>query len=353
MSDIMIHASNHAQITCISNVFIDLYMKEANGEYVKVYLYLLRCLGQEGPSLSISAIADKLDHTEKDIRRALAYWEKKGLLRLEYDGEDVLRSICLLEPASADTAAAVSAPADAPATDTQAAEETPAAKPAGYSQDQMDAFLENEDVRELLFIAERYMGRTLSATDMQAIIFWYDSLELSVDLIDYLISYCVDKGHASIHYMNKVALNWAASHFSTVEEAKQSASIHSQAYYSVMKAFGISGRSLAESETSYIEKWTEEYGFTLDIITEACKRTILGIHKPSFEYADKILSSWNSHQIHHLEDIARLDAAHSRQGEKKTKRPAAPVSGTSQNRFHNFSQRQYDYDALEQQLLQN
>ena len=73
MSDITIHTSNPAGITCVSNVFIDTYMKEANGEYVKIYLYLLRCLGQREIPFSIPAMADKLEYTEADIRRALAY----------------------------------------------------------------------------------------------------------------------------------------------------------------------------------------------------------------------------------------------------------------------------------------
>ena len=101
MSDITIHTSNPAGITCVSNVFIDTYMKEANGEYVKIYLYLLRCLGQREIPFSIPAMADKLEYTEADIRRALAYWERQGLLRLERDPSENLRGICLLDPSDA------------------------------------------------------------------------------------------------------------------------------------------------------------------------------------------------------------------------------------------------------------
>ena len=376
MSDIMIHASNCTQITCISNVFIDSYMKEANGEYVKIYLYLLRCLGQQSEDLSVSSIADALEHTEKDIHRALTYWQDKGLLTLEYDRSNVLRGICLLDPqtSSPSPRCSLSVPSDGAASVTLVAEENPhyhavssgakasreisktnpasaAAGSTEYSAEQLDHFRQNEEIRELLFIAERYMGHTLSYTDMQTIIYWYDGLSLSTDLIEYLIAYCVDKGHASIHYMNKVALNWAESNFKTVEEARQSASIHSQSYYAVMKAFGISGRNLAASETVFVEKWTKKFGFTLDIITEACKRTILNIHKPNFEYADTILCSWQKNGIHHLEDIARLDASHTKEKTGSQKKEAS-VSVSKQNRFHNFHQREYDYDALERQLLQ-
>ena len=71
------------QGTVVSNAFIDTYMTAANGEYVKVFLYLLR---HEGEEVTVSAIADALDHTEADVKRALAYWEEAGLLEREGSG---------------------------------------------------------------------------------------------------------------------------------------------------------------------------------------------------------------------------------------------------------------------------
>ena len=71
-------------VTVVSNEFIDNYMARANGEYVKVFLYLLR---HDGEEVTVSAIADALDHTEADVKRALAYWEEAGLLERGGDGD--------------------------------------------------------------------------------------------------------------------------------------------------------------------------------------------------------------------------------------------------------------------------
>ena len=70
----------NAAVTAVSNTFIDEYMGTASGEYVKVYLYLLRHAGE---SVEIPDIADALNHTEADVRRALAYWERAGVLAPE------------------------------------------------------------------------------------------------------------------------------------------------------------------------------------------------------------------------------------------------------------------------------
>ena len=64
---------------------------------------------------------------------------------------------------------------------------------------------------------------------------------------------------------------------------------------------------------SYIQKWTDTYGFTLDIIEEACSRTISATHQPSFEYADTILTRWHKSHVHHLKDISVLDDAYQKQ----------------------------------------
>ena len=88
MATIQLHSNYPCTYACVPNVFIDEYMADANGEFIKVYLYLLRCMNSNGGSVSISAIADNLNHTEKDVMRALKYWEKVGVLSIELDGSN-------------------------------------------------------------------------------------------------------------------------------------------------------------------------------------------------------------------------------------------------------------------------
>ena len=373
MAKITLHSNTTSSATSVSNIFIDEYMSDANGEFVKIYLYLLRLMNVPDAAFSISSIADKFEHTEKDIKRALSYWERMHLLRLEYDENENLTGICLLDSTSRKTdkssgsdsergcgASSKSAKPSAVAQETAVVQNrssrledtcvSEAPKKKSYSADDIKSFRQNEAVAELFFITERYLGRTLSAADINTILYLYDVLGFSTDLIEYLIEYCVSKGHTSIRYIEKVALAWADSNISTVADAKQAASLHSQSYFMVMKALGISGRNLIPSETSMIEKWKSEYGFTNELIEEACKRTISSIHQPSFEYTDSILSNWHKKQIKSLDDVAKLDAEH--QSKRKAGTQAAGTAGTSsKNKFNNFTQRSYDYDQLEKMLL--
>ena len=70
MAKITLYNDASASATFVPNIFIDQYMTQANGEYVKIYLYLLRCMNQTHSDFSLSRLADHFDCTERDILRA-------------------------------------------------------------------------------------------------------------------------------------------------------------------------------------------------------------------------------------------------------------------------------------------
>lgn len=320
--------------------FIDHYMPEANGEYVKVYLLLLRCQASPDRELTISGIADILDDTEKDVIRALKYWKKQGLLDYEITEE---------------------AASSAPRADAQAPEAANVQEQAAPSPENVTRFRNRKELKELLFVAEQYLGKTLSTTDMKTITYFYDELGMSTDLIEYLIEYCVENGHKSMHYIQKVALSWADRKIRTPEEAKQSAAFYSKSCYGVLKAFGITGRSPAASELAYIQRWSGEYGFSDELILEACNRTMNSIHQPSFDYAESILKSWLEGGAKNKKDVEALDLAYQKEKlERKEKRQGCSASSSAEtpkparNRFNNFEGRTYeDMEDLTRRLIQN
>ena len=336
----------------VPRVFIDKYMADANGEFVKVYLFLLCCMGSSASSdCSISAIADHFNYTENDILRALKYWEKVGVLSMELDANNQLTGLCFKDltnnaPAVPETPVHVSGPSleDKPARTKKSA---PVNKKREYTLDEIKALTNKDEVSELLFIIETYLKKPLNSTEMNTIFFWYDSLKFSTELIEYLVEYCITNGHSSLRYMDKVALGWAENEIDTIDKAKEHVSIRSKAYYKIMKAFGISGRNLADSEIVYVNKWSNDFAFDIEIIQEACKRTLSATQKPSFEYTDTILTNWHTQNVHTLKDIHALDEAFN----KNKRTPAVQTVSVKRNKFNNFDQRTYDVDELEKKLL--
>ena len=341
--------------TLLPNDFIDNYMIDANGEFVKVYLFLLRHLDDPFSSLTLTTIADCLNNTEKDILRAFRYWEKKGLLRVERDGEGRITTLepqktALIRGAENETSQAVpTEPAEnMPSQRQDSIPATPAQAAHTGKAISIDTLRAQKEIKSLLFIAEQYLGRTLNHSDMETITYFYDTLHMSADLIEYLIESCVENGHKSMHYIRKVAFSWADEGIETVAQAKEQSALYNKNCYTVLNAFGIKNRAPAASELTYIRKWNEDYGFSSDIIEEACRRTISATHQPSFEYADSILTKWHDKSVRPLKDIETLDEEY--QKERATGRAATRTKATARN-LNNFERRSYDMESLEEQLL--
>ena len=396
MTAINISSDIATSFTTVSDIFIDQYMPKANGEFVKVYLYLLRATGSGAGIATISEIADHFSNTEADIIRALNYWASEGILQLQTgaDGQIIGVNLCSLSVSGMQAAQSniQSTVADNAAQNNlqngvvnnvaqnisttnirmqdsvveKLKSQTPdkaASSQKEYTLDEIKEFRKNPDISELFFIIETYLKHTLSSTDTNMVLYWLDELHFSTDLVEYLVEYCITKGHSSLRYMNKVALGWADAGIKTVDQAKDDAAAHSQIYYSVMKALGITGRNLVDSEVSLINKWVGEYGFDIELVKAACSKTISAIQKPSFEYTDSILANWKKKDVHTLKDVEVLDAnfakankasaTGSSQGTNAANGSSKPKNNnsSSKNKFNNFNQRNNDYDKLEKLFL--
>ncbi|SHI04386.1 DnaD and phage-associated domain-containing protein [Butyrivibrio fibrisolvens DSM 3071] len=330
-----------ASQTAVTNAFIDYYMGDANDAQIKVYLYLLRMM-QAGLSTSVCDIADKFNDTEKDIMRALTYWEKKGLISLEYDGAGHLLSISLEDiPEVHDSAKVTVMPGS------RAIKASSPATPAIAHRPKKSDEKENQ---QLVFLAEQYFGRTLSPADIQKIFYIHNDLEFSMDLMDYLMQYCAEQGKKDFRYMEKVAENWAEAGIKTTRQAKARARKYNKNVYTVMKELGFDNTP-APAEAAYIERWFNEYGFSLEIVIEACSRTVLSTQKNRLQYAEGILKSWHESNVSSQEDITKLDQSHTVESSDNTK--ASKKTSGKNNLYLQFQQNTYDFDALEKELIKN
>ncbi len=331
--------------TVVENEFIDTYMPRANGEFVKVYLYLLRHLNAHDSGITLSNIADSLANTERDILRALAYWEKEGLLIISYNNEGGISGIDIATISVDNVGTAPNTQIPSPAIMESCA-------PKSSSTNKTSNTKSRKEFKQLLFMTEQYLEKTLSKSDVEMITYFYDTLHFPITLIEFLIEYCVENGHYSMHYIQSVALAWSDHNILTIEDAKSQISNYNKDYYTVLKAYGISGRLPVSSEKQFINKWIKEYGFSMELIIEACNRTVAKIHQPSFEYTDSILSSWSAKKVHYLADVDKLDREHQeKMSQKSSKTISIEKSRVTKNSFNNFQPRSYDLDSLEMQLL--
>jgi len=306
-------------ITPLENIFINHYMLQAPGEYVKVYILGLKYAHNPSNStISDEDIAKALNLNVSEIKKAWDYWEKMGIIKKNNDAIEFynIKEILLTRDNKTPNNITVLSPKNL----------------------QNRAFLSN---------IERMVGRPLSFTEIQMIIDWMQNYKFTEETVNLLISYCLSKSKNSFKYMEKVALSWYQAGIRTAEDVEEYLKREDEKwdnYRKIMKFLGLKDTELTEPHIEKMDKWFFEWGFDLEVVLEACKTCILKLNKPNFIYIDKILSNWHKEGIKSIEDIHETEKDLPKSSKKSSKtKPKTP--------FHSSSERTYDMEELERRLL--
>lgn len=325
--------------TVISNAFIEHFMLDANGSYVKIYLYLSEYVQSGRNDISITFLADKMDSTERDITRALQHWEKKGLIGITTDEvTGQISSIQMFNPddvyASSksnsyieDTAVDVADTPQIPFTSEKGKNES-----VSISPELRKNLAENKDFQWVCQVVESFLERPFKPNEIELISYLYGTLHFSSELLLHLYEYCISLGKSNSNYIQAVALSWHEQGVKTPEDAKRVTTDYNTAYTAISKAFGL-GRPLAIIEKQFVERWQKEWMIDLSVIIEACNRTMLKIQKADFKYTEGILDNWHKSGIKTLLDVEKADEIYARRKAEKN---------TAKN---NNNQNSYRYNA--------
>lgn len=325
-------------MTPVSNSFIESYMPAANDVQIKVYLYLLYAM-HTGISTDEVDLADRFNYPVQDIRRAINYWVGTGLMDARFDQNGNLSGLHvenLIPETRVSSVTVLPARSQTIPFSGQAAASEPFHDPADPKR------------LEILNVIEYLMDRPLSPTDVSVIDFIRDELKFSDDLIRYLVEYCIERGKRRFSYIKAVALGWSNDGITTVEEAKQQSARYDKNYYTIMNYLGMGNNNLTDIEASYFTRWLEEYAMPLEVIREACEMTVVKTQSNRLNYCDRILTRWHEAGITSITQ-ARVESTSFRTEQKKKKERAA--ANNTFNQYKNFKQRDYDYEALKEQLL--
>lgn len=400
MDHILLCTNHIPPITTIYNSFIEDYMPAANGSYVKVYLYIAKCLQAKESNFSISSLADQLENTEKDILRALMYWEKKGLMSLNRDkatgeilGLEMLipfaerdfdtyentakesaaslgvdsdlsetgaldrRNSDFSETDAANTSTYESSGTDAPsnvnsdvhkASNSAQEKNSSAVKPIQVPPEQIQELSANEDFVWVCNVVESYLERPMKPTEIQLITYLYGTLHFSRELILHLYDYCISMGKTACNYIQTVALSWHEQGIKTPEQAQNASVRYLASYNAVSKALGL-GRGLAEIEKKYVDHWQNDWNMDLSVILEACNRTVLKLHHADFKYTEGILSHWNEQNVRTLQGVEQSDLHYAQtKDQKEKKKPSTSGKQPPRNQFQNFKQRDVSSEELQE-----
>ncbi len=313
--------------TPVNNVFIEKYMPQARGEFVKVYLLMLKYTISGELGVSSSILASSLNLLESDIMNAFNYWNDQGAIKLtqiDKMGNFNVEFVDLVEEPSKST----------------------------KQVDLLEA-LDSTNTKDMLKDIETLLARPLSPNEMSLYLNWQKEFGFSSELILILMEYCISKGKSDSRYIEKVAIAWHDQKITTIEQAQNLIKKAEDKWINIRKILtylGINNTDIMKPQQDLIEKWLLIYKYSNEIIFKACDICFERLNRADFKYIDGILSNWNKNNIRTLEDIALKDNKNSKNN-KYQKTYNTNNNDKSSLKFNNFEAREYDYDSLEKKLL--
>ena len=164
---------------------------------------------------------------------------------------------------------------------------------------------------------------------------WFSKYSFDEEVMVSLFRYCFNRSALHRNYIQAVAEAWSQNNIKTYEDldkyyAQQEAL--SKMSKAISKKLGLN-RQLSQYEEAYIEKWVNDYGFNMNIIELALKKTT-SKSNPNFDYINKVLSDWHDRGLKTPEAIEKF-LADMKQKNKDIKNIEKKTG------YNNYSQRSY------------
>lgn len=357
----------------IPAAFVDNYIS-ASGDCIKVYLYLLRILNKKDASLVLSDMADKLDMTPNNVKRALKYWENAGIMKCVFSGTTIkstLKEITFLpipdvceESADDEVLDDISITVTSDIVPAKDYEDDEPPVTEDYS-DADTSVKESEDdntphtikpeIPECERIAcqrilEGVIGQISPANSEEIDTFIIDELGYTYEMIEQLVEYCEyikqnsdSSKKISYPYIRKIAINWHEMGLSSPSDIKNFINSTRIANACKIVQESLALDSLAKQEKVMIENWVVLLAFDDEIIREACVKARK--QRKGIERADYLLNFWNEKNLRDLKAIENFEAKHWEElAEKSGKAGNVRNNAKVSTKFTSFEQRKTDYN---------
>ncbi len=336
MSTIAINPEDNNIFTPLDNKFIDNYMAGAHGDYIKVYIYLLRISSSNNKKFETSEVARTLKITESDLIKALKYWTQKGLIKSVIEGEDI-KSISI---------SAINDNAGAREDDMR----------AGYSDDDCKIVKFKKKYDEKLFekyssdeefvvfakIIGRYFSSNLNVAEINMLINLIEKYDFKYDDLIFIAEQLSSNGINSVKSLESKCLSLVENGIRKLEDIKKYMRDNNETYAAILKKLNpkINTYHISEDNIFTMDKWIYDYDMPFDMIYLACERTVQYLKDKDLghqiNYTNQIISNWHIKGIKTVEKVMATEP----KAMKKTKQG---------KKVFNYEQHNYDFSGAEEQ----
>ena len=258
--------------TMLPDIFFSEYLTALPGEYLKIYLYLV-FLSKYGKDIKLNDLSKKLNIPLKTINDGMKTLEENGLILKKTTGYIIV--------------------------DLQETTLNQLYKPnLTMSKEKVEQTAKNQARAKVIdHINNMYFQGIMGPSWYNDIDLWFTKYEFDEQVMIALFDYCYKRSALHRNYIQTVAEAWSTNKIKTWNDLDQ--------YYekqenlnkykkAISKKLG--KYNLTQYEEAYIENWVLTFGYDMNIIEIALKRTTLK-QNPTFEYINNIITDWHERNL--------------------------------------------------------
>lgn len=297
--------------TVIPDIFFAEYLSQIPGDYIKIYLYLI-FLAKFKKNINLNDLSKKLSLPLKSINDGIQYLESNNLILKKENNytivnlqETTLHKLYTLN--------------------------------LKLSPEKIEENSKNKARAQVIeHINNSYFQGIMGPSWYNDIDLWFKNYNFDEQVMIALFDYCFNRSALHRNYVQTVAEAWGANKIQTWADL--------DSYYSKQEKMAEIKKTIAKKlgkrsgltqyEEAYIEKWIYDYGYDLNIIEIALKRTTYKSN-PNFEYLNNIISDWHDRKLKTPTEITAFLEQRKKQN-KEVKELKKQVEKSS------FEQRNYD-----------
>lgn len=268
--------------TNIPDVFFTEYLSQASGDYIKVYLFMV-FLSKYNKDIKINDLSKKLSLPFNVIQDAVKYWEDLGIITKKNTGY-IINNLQELE-----------------------LHKLYKPKVALSSSDIEKNMQSKSRAKAIENINASFFQGMMSPSWYSDIDLWFKKYSFDEQVMIALFRYCFEKSALHRNYVQVVADAWFKNNiktFNDLDDYFQKQEKLNKMKKQISKKLGIN-RTLSQYEEAYIEKWVVDFGYELNVIEIALKRTTSKAN-PTFDYIDKLICDWKEHGLKTADDVNKF-----------------------------------------------
>lgn len=297
--------------TTIPDIFFSEYLSSLPGDYLKIYLYII-FLSKYGKDIKLNDLSKKLNIPLKGINDGLKFLEENKLITKKTNGYIItdLQEFTLHNLYTPNLT---------------------------MSKDKLEQTSKNKSRSKAIeHINNMYFQGIMGPSWYNDIDLWFRKFGFDEQVMIALFDYCYKRSALHKNYVQTVAEAWSSNNVKTwndLDKYSEKQENLSKFKKTIAKKLG-KYNGLTQYEEAYIENWVLNFGYNMDIIEIALKRTTFK-QNPTFEYINNTITDWHDRNLKTPEEVNAFLEQRKKQ-DKNTKNLKEQVNKA------NYDQRKYD-----------